>query len=255
MVGSRVKPRKHFIIPDVQDKSGVPKEHMGWIGEYIVDQKPDVVVQIGDWGDFPSLSSYDFKTKRAEGKRLKADMDSLAESVDTLMAPIRRAKKKLPEMHVVLGNHENRVDRYINNNPELDGVLPTPTALYKSRGFEVHDFLKPLVVDGVAYVHYMANPLSGKPYGGATASILRNVGHSFVMGHRQVLDMATRTLPVDGRQQWGIVAGACYLHEEEYLGVQGNKHWRGVLVLHEVNDGDFCPMVVSLDYLKRTYGK
>jgi hypothetical protein len=226
---------------------------MEWIGKYIVDQRPDVVVQIGDWGDFNSLSTYDRKTKRAEGKRLLADIQSLQTSVNTLMAPIKKAKKKLPEMYVVLGNHEDRVDRYINENPELDGVLPTPSDIYSAAGWDVHGFLAPLVVDGVCYVHYMANPLSGKPYGGSALSILRNVGHSFVMGHRQVLDVATRTLPVDGRQQWGIVAGACYPHDEDYKGHQGNKHWRGVIVLHEVQDGDFDPMFVSLDYLRRSY--
>ena len=249
-----MKPRKHLIIPDLQDRPDVTKEHMSWIGQYIVDQKPDVVVQIGDWGDFNSLSTYDRKTKRAEGKRLLADIESLRESVNTLMAPIKKAKKKLPELHVVLGNHEDRVDRYINENPELDGVLPTPSSIYLDAGWDVHEFLTPLVVDGVCYVHYMANPLSGRPYGGSALGILRNVGHSFVMGHRQVLDVATRTLPVDGKQQWGIVAGACYPHDEDYKGVQGNRHWRGLIVAHEVCDGDFDPMFVSLDYLKRTYG-
>lgn len=248
------KPRKHIIIPDLQDSPGVPKEHLGWIGSYVVDQKPDVLVQIGDWGDFNSLSTYDRKTMKAEGKRLKDDLVSLQESVDTLMAPIIKAKKKRPEMHVVLGNHEHRVDRYVNENPELAGVLPTPTGIYSGAGFTVSPFLVPRVIDGMCYVHYMANPLSGKPYGGSALSILKQVGHSFVMGHRQILDVATRTLPVDGRQQWGIVAGAAYPHEEEYLGPQGNKHWRGIIVLHEVEDGNCCPMFVSLNYLERVYG-
>lgn len=246
--------KKHIIIPDIQDRPDVTKRHMEWIGHYIVEQKPDEVVQIGDWGDFNSLSTYDLKTKRAEGKRLKADLDSLQESVATLMGPIIKAKKKRPGLHVVLGNHEERLDRYVNENPELDGVLPTPTDIYRAAGWDVHEFLTPVVLDGMAYVHYMANPLSGKPYGGSALSILRNVGHSFVMGHRQVLDVATRTLPVDGRQQWGIVAGACYPHDEDYKGAQGNKHWRGIIVLHEVEDGDCCPMFVSLEYLGRKYG-
>lgn len=246
--------RKHIVIPDLQDRPDVPKDHMCWIGRYLVNQEPDEVIQIGDWGDFNSLSTYDRKTKRAEGKRLLQDIDSLRKSVELLVEPLVKAKRKRPKMHVVLGNHEDRVDRYINENPELDGVLPTPSSIYADAGLQVHPFLMPYVCDGVAYVHYMANPLSGKPYGGAAASILRNVGHSFVMGHRQVLDVATRTLPVDGRQQWGIVAGACYPHDEDYRGPQGNKHWRGLIVLHEVDDGDFDPMFVSLDYLKRRYG-
>jgi hypothetical protein len=100
----------------------------------------------------------------------------------------------------------------------------------------------------------MANPMSGKPYGGMASNILKHVGESFTVGHKQTLDVATRFLPASGRQQWAIVAGACYTHEEDYKGYQGNHHWRGIIVKHNVKDGSYNPMFVDLDFLKRRFG-
>ena len=52
-----------------------------------------------------------------------------------------------------------------------------------------------------------------------------------------------------------IIAGSCYEHNEGYMGPQGNEHWRGFYMLHEVDDGAFDEMAVSIDYLRRTYGR
>jgi hypothetical protein len=71
------------------------------------------------------------------------------------------------------------------------------------------------------------------------------------MGHQQTLDYAIRF--VAGGSQHGLIAGACYLHDEDYKGPQGNAHWRGVIVKHQVEDGSYDPMFVSLDYLCRRY--
>jgi hypothetical protein len=108
-------------------------------------------------------------------------------------------------------------------------------------------------IHGVNYVHFMANPMTGRPYGGQALNILKQVGETFVQGHKQTLDVATRFLPASGKQQWSIIAGACYTHDEDYKGPQGNHHYRGVVVLHGVKDGNFNPMFVDLDYLKSRF--
>ena len=59
---------KHLIIPDCQVKDGVPLEYLEWIGHYIVEKKPDVIINIGDFADMPSLSSYDVGKKSFEGR-------------------------------------------------------------------------------------------------------------------------------------------------------------------------------------------
>jgi hypothetical protein len=51
-----------------------------------------------------------------------------------------------------------------------------------------------------------------------------------------------------------IIAGSCYEHNEDYMGAQGNKHWRGALMLHDVIDGEFDVMPISMKYFNnRTY--
>ena len=108
-----------------------------------------------------------------------------------------------------------------------------------------------LWLDGVAYAHFFYNPMTGKPFGGNVESRLKTIGHTFTMGHQQTLMYGLRF--VAGKSQHGLIAGSCYLHDEDYKGPQGNSHWRGIIVKHEVRDGSYDPMFVSLDYLCRRY--
>jgi len=87
--------------------------------------------------------------------------------------------------------------------------------------------------------------------GGSALMRLKTLGHSYTMGHQQVLDYGIRF--VNGKSQHALVAGACYLHDEDYKGYQGNAHWRGIIVCHDVVDGSYDPMFISLDYLCRRY--
>jgi hypothetical protein len=252
----------HLMIPDTQCKPNIDMSYLSWVGQYIVDKKPEVIVHIGDHADMPSLSSYDKGKKAAEGNRIQLDIDASIEGMNLLLGPLRalqqhqkKNKKKVytPRMVITLGNHEERIMRHVNANPELDGFLSYDNLMYKEMGWEVYDFLKPVIINGVAYCHFMANPFTGKPYGGTAQNVLKQVGESFCVGHKQTLDVATRFLPASGAQQWGIIAGACYLHDEAYKGHQGNHHWRGIVIKHNVSKGSFNPMFVSLDYLKERY--
>lgn len=253
----------HLMIPDTQVKPGLDLDYLRWVGEYIVDRKPDVIIHIGDHADMPSLSSYDKGTKKAEGKRIHEDIDAAIEGMAILLRPLYEYQQQekaeygevryKPRMILTIGNHEERIMRHVNANPELHGFVSYDNLRYEEFGWEVYDFLKPAVVNGVAYVHFMANPMTGKPFGGMAMNILKNVGESFTMGHKQCLDIATRFLPASGRQQWAIVAGACYVHDESYKGHQGNHHWRGVIVKHNVIQGSYNPMFVDIGYLENKY--
>lgn len=247
--------RKHLVIPDTQVKPGVPTEHLEWIGRYAAEKKPDVIVHLGDHWDMPSLSSYDKNTRAAEGRRYSEDIQAGNDAMDLLMAPLYREYNRSgwwPEMHFLIGNHEQRIERHGNAHPELHGKVGYQDFNLWDHYWKVHDFLVPVVIDGVAYSHYWANPMTGKPYGGAAHTRLKNLGFSFTMGHQQVKDIAERFLP-NGRVHRGLVVGACYQHDEDYKGPQGNRHWRGVIVKHEVKDGDYNLMEVSLDFLRRRY--
>ncbi len=75
---------------------------------------------------------------------------------------------------------------------------------------------------------------------------------SCVAGHQQGLQIATGHR-ADGARLTSIIAGSCYEHDEDYMGPQGNKHWRGLLVLHECKEGEFDLMPVSLNYINKKY--
>lgn len=254
----------HFVVPDTQVKPGIDMSYLSWIGEYIVDRKPDVIIHLGDHADFPSLSSYDKGKRSAEGKRVVKDINAAIEGMERLLKPLHDYQQSeleqygeiryKPKMIFTLGNHCERLKRHIDVNPELHGLLSYDSLLYKDAGWEVYDYLEPKIQNGVIYCHFMANPFTGKPYGGTAANILKHVGESFTVGHKQCLDIATRNLPASGRQQWAIVAGAGYPHAETYKGYGGNEHWRGVIVKHYVVDGGYNPMFVDLDYLERRFG-
>lgn len=252
---------KHLIIPDCQIRPGDNLAFLHRIGEYIVEKKPDVIVCIGDFADMPSLSSYDVGKKSFEGRRYKNDVEAVHEAMSILLEPMqdynhrRVVNKKAvykPRMILTLGNHEHRIERAVNADPKLEGVLETGDLAYHEFGWEVYPFLDVVVVDGVAYSHYFTSGVLGRPATSAAAQLAKK-HMSCVAGHQQGLQisMAQRA---DGRRLTSIIAGSCYEHDEDYLGPQGNQHWRGILVLHEVNDGQFDHMPVSLDYLKKKYG-
>lgn len=252
---------KHLIIPDCQIRPGDNLTFLHRIGEYIVEKKPDVIVCIGDFADMPSLSSYDVGKKSFEGRRYKNDVEAVHEAMSVLLEPMqdynhrRVVNKKAvykPRMILTLGNHEHRIERAVNADPKLEGVLETGDLAYHEFGWEVYPFLDVVVVDGVAYSHYFTSGVLGRPATSAAAQLAKK-HMSCVAGHQQGLQisMAQRA---DGRRLTSIIAGSCYEHDEDYLGPQGNQHWRGILMLHEVNDGQFDHMPVSLDYLKKKYG-
>jgi hypothetical protein len=54
-------------------------------------------------------------------------------------------------------------------------------------------------------------------------------------------------------RQHALVCGSTYLHDEDFLGPQVCSYWRGIVVKHQVERGDYDAMFVSLDYLCRRY--
>lgn len=257
--------RSHLFIPDAQVKSDVPTDHLKALGNYIVEKQPDVIINIGDFADMPSLSVYDkVCSKKLENARYSEDIASAKAAMKKLLKPLksyneqqRRNKKKqyYPEMHLTIGNHENRINRAINADPlHLEGTISIDDLGYE-KDWIVHDFLQPVIIDGVVYSHYFVNPnaLTSNPVGGTVMSKLNNLKMSFSMGHQQKLQYGIAYDGV-GRAMHGLVAGAFYMHDEDYLGAQSNQqHWRGVVMKNEVHDGRYDPCFVSLNFLLENY--
>lgn len=249
---------KIAIIPDTQVKPGIDTKYLLNIGRYLVEKQPDVIVHLGDHWDMPSLSSYDVGKRSFEGRRYNKDVEAGNEAMVRLTDPIAyynmRAKanhkpRYTPEMHFLMGNHENRINRAVDSDPRLEGTIGVKDL--DLAGWKVHDFLEVVIINGIAFSHYFVTGIAGRP--ASTAAAQLNKKHmSCIAGHQQGLQIATAHR-ADGKRLTSIIAGSCYEHNEDYLGHQGNKHWRGMLMLHEVNDGQFDLMPVSLEYINKKY--
>ena len=252
---------KILVIPDCQIKEGVPTEHLVWAGEAICDYRPDVVVNIGDFADMPSLSTHDVKgSKYFEGLRYKKDIEVTKAAMKMLLAPLRELQSKQrknkdkvykPRMVFTLGNHENRIDRAVNNNPTLEGLISTKDLEYE-KDWEVYPFLQPVFINGVGFNHYWPVGAMGRPAGTASA-IINKLHMSCVAGHQQGKQIAYGKR-ADGKPICAIIAGSYYLHDEGYMDQLSNRHWRGLVVLNDVKDGGFDEMLLSVEYLGRKYG-
>lgn len=246
-------PRRHIFIPDTQIRPGVPTDHIEWIAKAVVHYRPDVIVVAGDWWDFPSLNSHSKPgSAPLENQRYQSDLDAGNAAFAKFCKPIDKAQEKdptwKPRKVFLCGNHEDRADRAAEADPKFLGHVGSNNC--QVHDFEWHPFLKIVWIDGIAYAHYFQNSHSKFAIGGSIDNRLNKIGASFVQGHEQGKREGARIM-ASGRTLYGLVAGSAYLHQEEYRGRQGQRHWRGIYVLNEVQGGEYDGMPLSLNYLCR----
>jgi hypothetical protein len=255
------KPLRILCVPDTQCKPGVPLDHLDWLGKAIVYYQPDVVVHLGDHWDMPSLSSHDKPgSKYFENRRYKEDIEAGNEGMRRIRAPLLELQKKQkknkekvfkPRMVYLRGNHCARVVRAVQNNPILEGTLSYDDM--DTSGWEVYDFLHPCFINGVCMSHYLPVGAMGRP-ASSPAAIIGKLHQSAVVGHQQSRQVAYGKR-ADGKHICAIIAGSYYLHDEHYLDMLSNRVWRGLVMLNEVQDGQFDEMFLSIKYLERKFGE
>ena len=132
----------------------------------------------------PSLSSYDVGKKSFEGRRYKDDVAAVFDGMERLFAPLlaynARAKKNKekrysPELHLTLGNHEHRIERAVENDAKLEGVLSVADLGYDIFGWTVHPFLDVVILDGIAYSHYFTSGVLGRPVPNARQLVMKKL--------------------------------------------------------------------------------
>jgi hypothetical protein len=252
---------RHLIIPDTQCKPGNSFEHLEWAGKYAVKTKPDVIVHLGDHWDMSSLSVYDIGKKSFEGRTYNHDVKAGNDAMDVFMKPIteeqkrqKENKKKVwkPKKVFLIGNHEYRIDRAIESDRKLEGLIGYNDFNLKRHNWEVHNFLDVVIVNGIAYSHYFTSGVMGRPV--SSPNLLLQKKHmSCIMGHVQDRGISY-SKKADGSSITGMFAGIFYQHDEEYLNPQTNGSWSGIWMLNEVNNGSFDEMPVSINYLRKQYG-
>ena len=254
----------HLIIPDGHASPGFSNERFDYVGKLILDRRPTTVVCIGDLFDMASLSSYDRGKKDFQGRTYLKDIESGLDALHRIDGPLNsyNAQRKKngkaqykPRKVFCIGNHEERIERAINLQPELDGVVGYADFQLGENGWEVQPFLIPLQIDGVFYNHYFITGVSGEPISGLNpaASIVAKQMESCISGHTHVWDCAIRNSP-SGRMVISVVVGCLVDYPMKYATATQHLWWSGVTILNNVHDGEFDIEQISLSRLKEMYG-
>lgn len=256
----------HLFIPDSHSQPGVDNDRFEWLGNLALDLRPDAIIDSGDWADMESLSSYDKGLRSFEGRRYNKDIASAVDARKRFNAPIerfnsgrRRNGKRMyrPRKVALTGNHEERILRATNLHPELEGTISLDDLQRERFGWETYDFLVPVEIDGVNYVHYTTSGAGRNAISGQypAANLLRQEFKSTSVGHSHGFDYAIRTAGTGERKLHGLVGGCFFRQYMDYASPKQNASWwRGVCIKTDVRNGEYDLHQMSMDEVERHYG-
>lgn len=251
------------VISDQHAHPDHNNDRADWLGQYIKETKPEVVVNIGDAADMPSLSGFDKGKASFSGRNYEKDIEAHLDFQERLWAPSKLSKKKQPFKVICHGNHENRLRKVLEYQPELSGDR-------YGVSFKNYDFASYyneqvpyegqtpgiFTIDDVAFAHYFISGLMGRPIGGEhhAHSLIAKHYHSCVCGHSHTADFSIRT-DTNGKKIMGLVTGVYQDYDSSWAGRSNKLWWRGIVTLHNFEGGTFDPEFISLESLGREYGK
>ena len=237
-------------------------ERFDWLGKFIYDLKPNMVIDLGDGADMSSLNSYDKgKPQAIVAQNYEADINVYNDSQERLRHQFRYHRKGKPMWVGFEGNHEHRIQTAISHDPRLEGSKYgiSFSHLQTNRWFDEYHSYKnsaPSIAnyDGVDYAHYFAPGNSGRAAAGThhAYGLLNARNVSSTCGHSHIRNIAFK----DGARSPGLISTVvgCYKGKEESWAGQSNLGWwKGVLIKREVADGMYEPQFISMNTLKEHY--
>jgi hypothetical protein len=251
-----------LVVPDPHAHPDFSNERADWLGKFILDRKPDIVVNMGDTFDMPSLSSYDKGKASFHGASYERDIEAGLDFLDRMWHPIRKAKKKRPYSVFLEGNHCHRLKKVLEYDPHLAGDRFGVS--YKN--YQLADYHNEVVyyegqtpgiytTQGISFAHYLISGVMGRPIGGEhhAASLIAKTHSSCVVAHTHTVDWSVRNT-VTGKTVMGLVAGVYQDYDAKWAGSCNDLWWSGVVYLRGAEDGRYDPEFISLAALRGEYG-
>jgi hypothetical protein len=189
-----ITPDKHFPLHDQKAINCVIKA--------IKIIKPDFYVDLGDVGEFSSVSSWQWKKKKRppleyqipfveeEIIKVNAGLDTIDEALD---------KVNCKEKYFTQGNHDEWLDRFVTENPYLTQFKCKTALKMDERGYKFYPAGKYLKIGRMNYYH--GHHFSGMSH---TRNHLLRLGANVMYGHHHDLQQSSVT-HLDGvKSAWSL---------------------------------------------------
>jgi transposase-like protein len=174
-------PIRVIAVGDMHDSPLIEsKERFEWVGAFAREQKPDLVLQIGDFATLDSLNAH-IPNETLDGK-LKP---SFERDMGSFNLALQAMQLDGIEKHCTLGNHERRLYAYEQSHPEMEGKLAASLDdVLKNNCWTYSPYGQITYYGGVGFVHAALNILS-KTYGGKNClpTIANDSISDLVIGH------------------------------------------------------------------------
>ncbi len=269
-VRKTLEPKTHLVIPDSHIAPDDLNHRFIRLAKFICDLKPDKIINIGDMADMISLNNFDIGKTRSKfcGKSYAQDIAAAHDAMEKMERTILRTKWgkqkwKGVEKHITLGNHENRIERFIDYNGQLENFIDMSDLRYDEFGWKSHPYQEQINLNGVIYSHNVAFQMAHRPISGVhhAHTLMMKWHNSITVGHSHLMDYKQHTDISTGRKMHGLVAG-CFLERdktgdivqfEDYAGQSQHLWWSGLIVKENVMNGDYDMRTIRMQTLVNDY--
>jgi hypothetical protein len=210
-------------------------EVLAWAARFGSDRKVGRVVQVGDWGTFDGASFHDKNdTLKAKLKpTIKQDLDNQKESL--IAFHDNKPADWNPKLDITLGNHENRLHRFENANPETAGMFSNELETnFAQFGWKTRPYGEVMFIQGVGISHHPTNG-AGRAFGGKTGPqrAANELTSSFISGHTHAYQHFTtgKIGAVSGVDVMEVGCALPWGEIEDYAAHAINNWWWGLVIV------------------------
>lgn len=233
-----------IVIPD-QHAPLLDRPAINCLLEAIRIVKPSICVNLGDVGEWEGCSHWQWKKKRRPPLEYQVpfidkDIEDVNEWMDELDEALKKAKCKRKVM--VEGNHDDWMNRFVEENPFLKGYTFPEAVRLKERGWEYHKAGKYVRIGKLYFYH-------GHHFGGVyhSRNHLLKLGNNIMYGHwHDVQEMSITHL--DGpKAAWSIGCLKDMSDEaNEWLGNRKHNWAHAFAIVDWYDKGEFTVHLIRI---------
>jgi hypothetical protein len=197
------------------------------------DWKPGIVIMGGDGLDCGAASHWNRnKPRLTEGLRLEKDATDYRRKV---LNPLDDLKPK--EKHYILGNHEDWVEQFVDENPAVEGLVSINQMLeLAENNWQVHEQGSVLPVGKLHFMH--GDTVRSSTYPARYA--VDTYGRSICFGHFHTPQSYTKVSALDTSDVHTGRAVGCLCRKDPGYGRGAPNRWaQGFLLFEIADDGCF----------------
>lgn len=233
------KARDVLVLPDLQ----VPyedKRSLSAVEGVMRDYRWDEIIQLGDFLDLDCISSYNEKRLRTiAGKTLQKDFDAGNRVLDRWQHLAPRSKIVILE-----GNHDERMLRYIDANPQLEGTVEVPKGLrLEERGIWWVPYWSKGDVHKIGHAYFIHGEYVNDHH--AKKHVTRFGGNVFY-GHAHDVQTYSLVQYKDDSTIVGQSLGCLCRYDQSYIKGKPTNWQQAFATFHFFADGNFTYDVVRL---------